>query len=626
MLLGLGMSVEASPLRERYQQAEQALKKNDLSRYQQLRQGLDPYPFTIYLDYQYLADRINHLSTAQVRDFMTRYPDSQQADRLERQYLFRLAREQRWQEFLALYPQLPNSVELQCAHYRAKWATGDRATAIAGAERLWLHGQSRPGICDPLFEDWYRAGGRNDEHIWQRMLLAYDSGQEGLMAFLGRLLSPSARPAGELLQALHKNPRQVIRPEQVKAQTGRDKVAVAMALARLADTDPELVMSLYPKYQRSHNIERAQMAVVERSLARRLMFNRTRDYRGWLDSRLPEVGDAELFELRARLAIWEQDWQHLIGWIDRLPSDARQDSRWLYWRGRALAAQNKSTEADAAWQQAATSRDYYGFLAAQQSRRDFSLQKKPLVPAPSWSQASRQWPALLRVEEWLALGDRAAARGEWYHLLGKVDEPAGVALGSLALSRGWYDKSIVASIRVQAWDHLDLRFPVVYRDIFQRQARRLGVDEAVLFAIARQESAFYEQARSPVGAGGLMQLMPATAQETARRHGITQFRHPADVYRPEVNVQLGSSYFKELLERYNHNRIPAIAAYNAGPSRINRWLSESGSRPLDVWVENIPYRETRGYVQNVLAFSVIYQDMLGQPKSFLKPAELAYVY
>ncbi|WP_375057666.1 transglycosylase SLT domain-containing protein [Zobellella sp. DQSA1] len=626
LLLGLGMSVEASPLRERYQQAEQALKKNDLPRYQQLRQGLDPYPFTIYLDYQYLADRINHLSTAQVREFMARYPDSQQADRLERQYLFRLAREQRWQEFLALYPQLPNSAELQCAHYRAKWATGDRATAIAGAERLWLHGQSRPGICDPLFEDWRSVGGRNDEHIWQRMLLAYESGQEGLMAFLGRLLSPSARPAGELLQALHKDPRQVIRPEQVKTETGRHKVAVTMALARLADTDPELVMSLYPKYQRSHNFERAQMAVVERSLARRLMFNRTRDYRGWLDSRLPEVGNAELFELRARLAIWEQDWQHLIGWIDRLPPDARQDSRWLYWRGRALAAQNKTTEADAAWQQAAKSRDYYGFLAAQQSRRDFSLQKKPLVPAPSWSQASKQWPALLRVEEWLALGDRAAARGEWHHLLGKVDEPAGVALGSLALSRGWYDKSIVASIRVQAWDHLDLRFPVVYRDIFQRQARRLGVDEAVLFAIARQESAFYEQARSPVGAGGLMQLMPATAQETARRHGITQFRHPADVYRADVNVQLGSSYFKELLERYNHNRIPAIAAYNAGPSRINRWLSESGSRPLDVWVENIPYRETRSYVQNVLAFSVIYQDMLGQPKTFLKPAELNYVY
>ncbi|MDX1266421.1 MAG: transglycosylase SLT domain-containing protein, partial [Oceanisphaera sp.] len=329
---------------------------------------------------------------------------------------------------------------------------------------------------------------------------------------------------------------------------------------------------------------------------------------------------------RARLAIWEQDWRTLPGWIDQLPAEAQQDSRWQYWRGRALKAQNRHAEGDKSWQLAAKNRDYYGFLAAQQGRHQYELQKQPQPSVPSLSQARRQWPALLRVEEWLALGDKTAARTEWYHLLGRVNKDDGVALGSLALSRGWYDKSIVASIQVRAWDHLDLRFPVVYRNIFQRQARKLGVDEATLFAIARQESAFYEQARSPVGAGGLMQLMPATARETARKHGISDYQTPADVYRAEVNVQLGSSYFKELLQRYNNNRIPAIAAYNAGPSRINRWLNDSGSRPMDVWIENIPYRETRGYVQNVLAFSVIYQDMLGQKKTFIKPAELNHVY
>lgn len=626
LLFGLGMTAEASPVRERYQQAEQALKKNELARFEQLRQGLDGYPLTVYLDYQYLADRMNQLTTARLQQFMRRYPDSLQADRLERQYLFRLAREQRWREFLELYPVLPNSIELQCAHYRAKWATGDRATAIAGAERLWLHGYSRPDACDPLFDAWKNVGGRSDDHVWRRMELAYEAGQSSLLGYLSRQLSPGARPAGEWLSSLDANPGQLGKPEQVRAGSGRHKSAVSLALARLADSEPELVMSLYPKYQRSLGLSPEQVARVERKLAQRLMFNRTRDYRGWLDSRLPVVGDAELFELRARLAIWEQDWSHLLGWIDRLPEEARRDSRWLYWRGRALAAQRRTSEADAAWQEAARSRDYYGFLAAQQSQREFALQKKPLSPAPSWAAAAARWPALLRVEEWMARGDKAAARGEWYHLLGKVDEQAGVELGSLALSRGWYDKSILASIRVQAWDHLDLRFPVVYRDIFQRQARRLGLDESTLFAIARQESAFYEQARSPVGAGGLMQLMPATARETARKHGISQYRHPADVYRPDINVQLGSSYFKELLERYGDNRIPAIAAYNAGPSRINRWLRDSGSRPLDVWVENIPYRETRGYVQNVLAFSVIYQDMLGQPKSFLKPAELSHVY
>lgn len=626
LLLSLGWNVQASPLREQYRQAEHALKKNDMPAYERLRKGLDAYPLTVYLDYQYLADRMQQLTTAQVTRFMSRYADSLLADRLERRYLFRLAREQRWQEFLALYPALPNSVELQCAHYRAKWATGDKSTAIAGAEKLWLHGYSRPDICDPLFDAWASVGGRGDEQVWQRMLLAYDQRQDGLMTYLGRQLSSAARPAGDFLLSLDKKPELLAGPSLLVAGTVRHKDALAKALARLADTRPELVMSLYPKYQRQSDLSQQQVAGIERQLARRLMFNRTRDYRSWLDSRLPVVGDADLFELRARLAIWEQDWRTLPGWIDRLPAEAQQDSRWQYWRGRALKAQNRHAEGDKVWQQAAQNRDYYGFLAAQQGLHRYDLQKQPLPSAPSLSQASRQWPALLRVQEWLALGNKTAARTEWYHLLGRVNKADGLALGSLALSRGWYDKSIVASIQVRAWDHLDLRFPVVYRNIFQRQARKLGVDEATLFAIARQESAFYEQARSPVGAGGLMQLMPATARETARKHGISDYQNPADVYRAEVNVQLGSSYFKELLERYDNNRIPAIAAYNAGPSRINRWLNDSGSRPMDVWVENIPYRETRGYVQNVLAFSVIYQDMLGQNKTFIKPAELNHVY
>ncbi len=626
LLLSLGVSVQASPLREQYRQAEQALKSNDIAAYKRLRQGLDAYPLTVYLDYQYLDDRMAQLTTAQITQFMSRHSDSLLADRLERRYLFRLAREQRWQEFLALYPALPNSIELQCAHYRAKWATGDRATAIAGAERLWLHGYSRPDICNPLFDAWSSIGGRSDEHIWQRMLLAFEHRQDGLLSYLGRQLSTTARPDGEFLLSLDKDPEQLAGSRLLGADNMRRKSALASALTRLADSKPELVMSLYPKYQRQAGLSQQLVAGIERQLARRLMFNRTRDYRSWLDSRLPVVGDADLFELRARLAIWEQDWGSLPGWIDRLPASAQQDSRWQYWRGRALKAQNRHAEGDKAWQQAAGNRDYYGFLAAQQGRHQYSLQKKPLVSAPSPSQARLQWPAVSRVEEWLALGDKTAARTEWYHLLGRVTEAEGLALGSLALSRGWYDKSIVASIQIRAWDHLDLRFPVVYRELFQRQARRLGLEEATLFAIARQESAFYAQARSPVGAGGLMQLMPATAKETARKHGIDDYRYPADVYRPEVNVQLGSSYFKELLGRYNNNRVPAIAAYNAGPGRINRWLKESGSRPLDVWVENIPYRETRGYVQNVLAFSVIYQDMLGQPKVFLTPKELGDVY
>ncbi|WP_319781790.1 transglycosylase SLT domain-containing protein [Oceanisphaera sp. IT1-181] len=626
LLLGMSVSVQASSLREQYRQAEQALNKNDVASFKQLRQGLDGYPLTPYLDFQLLADRITNLSTTQVVEFMHRYPDSLVADRLEGRFLHRLANEQRWSEFLTLYPQLPSSEVLQCAHYRAKWATGDRNTALAGAKLMWLHGGSRATACDPLFDAWHTAGGRNDDDIWQRMLLAYEKEDHGLVTYLGRQLSPAAQPASELLQSLDKNPNQLLKGDLVRVSGEAQKTALSLALAKLADTEYTQVMSLYPKYQRQAGLTNAQVARIEQKLAQRLMFNRTHDYRSWLDSRLPVVGNEDLFELRARLAIWEQDWQHLPGWIDRLSAETQQDSRWQYWRGRALKAQNRHGDGDKAWKLAANNRDYYGFLAAQQSKVPYALLKKPLPSAPTLSQARARWPAFSRTEEWLALGNKTAARSEWYHMLGKVSEADGLALGSLALQLGWFDKSIQASIQLQAWDHLDLRFPVVYRPDFQRQAQLLGVNEATLFAITRQESAFYEQARSPVGAGGLMQLMPGTAKETAKKFNITGFRQASDVYRADVNIELGSSYFKQMLDRYSNNRVAAIAAYNAGPGRIDSWLRNSGSRPLDVWVENIPYRETRGYVQSVLYYSVIYQDMLGQPKTFITPNELNYVY
>ncbi|MDP5290753.1 transglycosylase SLT domain-containing protein [Oceanimonas sp. CHS3-5] len=626
LLLSLGLSAQASPQREQYRLAEQALAQGKTGEYRQLRQGLDTYPLVPYLDYEALSKRLNELGTGDVRDFMRRYADTPLANRLERRFLFRLAREQRWREFLSLYPELPNSAELQCAHYRAKWATGDKAEAMKGAERLWLHGRSRPDACDPLFEAWKTRGGLNDEQVWQRMLLAYESGQSGLLKYLSGLLGGKARESGDLLVSLDRNPALLADGEGFSSSNPRHQAAMAMALVRLADRDPGLAMTLYPRYQRAPGLTSLQVAEVERSLARRLMFNRTKEYRGWLDKRLPEIGTDALFELRARLAIWEQDWGHLVAWIDRLPADEQNTSRWQYWRGRALASTGKQKEADAAWARAAGEREYYGFLAAQRSQRPFSLNRQAPPAAPDWQQALTRWPGLARVAEWLALGNKAAARSEWYHLLGSVGEADQLALGALALKQGWHDKSILASIRARAWDQLELRFPVVYEQVFRGQANKLDLDESTLFAIARQESAFYEQARSPVGAGGLMQLMPATARETARKHGIRDYQRTSDVYRPEVNVQLGSSYFKELLERYQGNRIPAIAAYNAGPGRINRWLEQSASRPLDVWVENIPYRETRGYVQNVLAYSVIYQDMLGQKKTFITPQELDYVY
>jgi len=176
-------------------------------------------------------------------------------------------------------------------------------------------------------------------------------------------------------------------------------------------------------------------------------------------------------------------------------------------------------------------------------------------------------------------------------------------------------------VKASRWDDLETRFPVLHRHEFAAQARHNDLPMPLLFAVARQESAFRADALSPAGARGLMQLMPATATEVAQRHGIP-YRGPQQLLDPAVNIQLGTRYYRDMLRRFQDNRILATAAYNAGPGRVRQWLERSGGRlPFDAWIEAIPFQETRNYVQNVLAFSAIYAHRLGTDERILSARE-----
>ena len=166
-----------------------------------------------------------------------------------------------------------------------------------------------------------------------------------------------------------------------------------------------------------------------------------------------------------------------------------------------------------------------------------------------------------------------------------------------------------------------LRFPLAYGVEIAESAQGNQIDTSWILAIARQESAFTPDARSPAGAMGLMQLMPRTAKETAKRAKV-RYKGSHQLTEPELNLKLGSYYLASLSRRYAGHRVLASAAYNAGPGRVNSWLEQRQDLPIDIWIETIPFDETRNYVQNILSFSVIYSDMLGLPKQLLRAHEL----
>ena len=608
-----------------YREGYDAVRANDQERFQQIRARLNHYPLLPYLDYYQLAFRPGAADYSDVTRFIRQHGDTPQSNRLERAYLTYLAQSQQWSQFLRFYPAKPNSTDLLCMHYQARYYTGHKSEALQEAGKLWLTGQSRPDACDPLFQLWQQAGLRTQEKIWQRMNLAFEAQNPNLIRHLGAQLGGSLKPYGDQMVALFEQPARVMNPVYFTTAP-QSRQLLSLGLARYANEQPEPTLRQLGEMKRRFGLNQAEVARVERAAARRLLLDRSTAQRSWLDATLVRMKDAELVELRARLAIWEQDWRGLEGWVKRMPMALQKEDRWRYWLARSLEVQGRQKPARELYLETANLRGFYGFMAAQRTGVPYRIKNQSVGhKVPDWRTASSRWPFLVRVRELLAMNEITAARSEWIHNMDRNPVAQRLEFGHIALNQGWHELAILSSIRAEAWDAIDLRFPLPLKRTFSQMAQERTMNTSLLYAISRQESALYPLAQSPVGARGLMQLMPATARETASKLGVP-YRNEQQLFDPAMNIRLGSAYLKRLLDVYDGNRILAAAAYNAGPGRVKRWREQSTNKPMDVWVESIPYRETRNYVQNVLSFDLIYQHKLQQPLRFMSERELNHAY
>ncbi|BBS87927.1 transglycosylase SLT domain-containing protein [Aeromonas media] len=608
-----------------YREGYDAVRANDQERFQQIRARLNHYPLLPYLDYYQLAFRPGAADYNDVTRFIRQHGDTPQSNRLERAYLTYLAQSQQWSQFLRFYPAKPNSTDLLCMHYQARYYTGHKSEALQEAGKLWLTGQSRPDACDPLFQLWQQAGLRTQEKIWQRMNLAFEAQNPNLIRHLGAQLGGSLKPYGDQMITLFEQPARAMNPVYFTTAP-QSRQLLSLGLARYANEQPEAALRQLGEMKRRLGLNQAEVARVERAAARRLLLDRSTAQRSWLDATLVRMKDAELVELRARLAIWEQDWRGLEGWVKRMPMALQKEDRWRYWLARSLEVQGRQKPARELYLETANLRGFYGFMAAQRTGVPYRIKNQSVGhKVPDWRTASSRWPFLVRVRELLAMNEITAARSEWIHNMDRNPVAQRLEFGHIALNQGWHELAILSSIRAEAWDAIDLRFPLPLKRTFSQMAQERTMNTSLLYAISRQESALYPLAQSPVGARGLMQLMPATARETASKLGVP-YRNEQQLFDPAMNIRLGSAYLKRLLDVYDGNRILAAAAYNAGPGRVKRWRDQSTNKPMDVWVESIPYRETRNYVQNVLSFDLIYQHKLQQPLRFMSERELNHAY
>ncbi|MDR8524078.1 transglycosylase SLT domain-containing protein [Shewanella fidelis] len=631
LTLGISWSVAASSLTDEqqlYLDARSKLKKQHLSQYQVMRNKLDDYPLAIYLDFHNNINDILKLPGDKALAALEPFAGSPLYNTGRYRYLKRSGSQKRWQDFLSVSPNQPNNVVLQCYYYRAQLQKGDSKLAYEGAEKLWLHGRSRPKECDPLFRQWQKAGLRTQELIWSRMLLSFEQGQYGLLSYLSRQLTTNKDDAKRLL-AVYKDPRSLRHKSKFSGSAKINATIVDLGLRKLAKKDLKQAVKLFSAYQKADRFSDYQGRKLNRYLVRRTLIYQVIELQSYADTILPLLDSDDLVEMRLRWALRDNDKQSFAKFLPQLSQQKQNTARWKYWRAQVLARENNQQsqqQSQRLFDELRLERNFYGYLAAEKLKKPFQLQDHTSESRPELKAKLFEDKGLARVRELLAIDKQSDARAEWVMLLKRHDKAMQTEYGVYAVSQNWHSLGVQASIQAKLWNDMQMRFPYAAQAAFTQASKKYAVNIDEIRAISRRESAYYPNATSGVGARGYMQLMPATAKQTAKKAKLP-YRGIKSLYDEKLNIALGSAYYGSLLKQFDQNRVLATASYNAGPHRINSWLKRSDGK-LDAisFIESIPYRETREYVQAVFSYKVIYQVRQGKQAELLSAKELNFNY
>lgn len=606
LILGFSVSSFANniPLTQQrtiFQQAKKALETNQLTQFTALRNKLNDYPLQAYLDYLYLKHRLNVTDNSVISQFIQNNPNTFYAERLRSRWLSYLAKSQQWALFLKNLP-ASASTSQQCLRLQALIETGQTKQALADTPALWLVGHSQDNNCDPAFKYWQDHGFLTDELRWQRIQLALNENQFSLASYLAKSLKPNHQSHIwiPLWEQSHQQPLTLLKQRSgspLNKDQAISRAIIKHAIERLSRKSTDEAYDYWQTINPLYQFSQQDKTSIQSTIANRAALNREQ-------RALEYFGDLPNEEWRARAALWQQDWQAVKKAILSLNHDEQRSTRWQYWLGRSQAELGEKKLAHHTFQKIMIHRDYYAFLAADQLKQPYQMNHHPIIFDKKEFDTFSKLPAVARLREFYSLDMQLEARRQAYALKQSMTARELQLLATLTHQWQWHNQTIALLGKAQYWDALDLRFPIVYDTAILKASKTNGIDPSWLFGIARQESAFNPHAHSHVGASGLMQLMPKTATLIAKL--INQpLKSQSELLIPERNIQLGSAYLRRMYDKNQQNPVLATASYNAGPYRISRWLPE---KPLaaDIWIENIPYNETRGYAMSVLSYAAIF--------------------
>ena len=608
---GLAAQNPAAGQREEFTRAWQAAARGDRAVFQSLKPGLQDYLLYPYLQYEDLRYRRGKVDPAEMASFLNTHDDWAFTGGLRTAWLRTTGKNGNW-DALIQYAGDPSDTEVRCYLAQARIRNDLTDGMEEEARKLWAVGKSQPEACDPVFAWLQKQGGITPGLAWERIRLAMEARQPRLTIYLARFVAEEDRVWVDRWQqqdrsGYHRLDRASGWEDQAKSRDITD-----YGIRRLARSDPDRAWEILKALDGPMQWGEDRRGGILREVA---LWSAVDGVAGTPERMraVPEsMRDDQLLEWWARFDLGRGRWDEVVKVIGAMSPEQRDDSRWRYWEARSLLESGNREAGTEKLEALSREANYYGFLAADQLDHPYTIcpQEPEVDPAQVDALAART--GFDRSLELREAGIRNWSRSEWKLASKALDRQGLRVAAALAVRENWPDMAIFAlgdsgDLRWYEW-----RFPVEYGSLVAPNAEQRNLDPSWVMGLMRSESAMAPDAVSSAGALGLMQVMPGTARQLSRRHSIS-YSGKSQLLQPETNIRFGTAFLGDLMERYNGSEALASGAYNAGPHVVDRWVADRQTSDPAIWIDTLPYFETRDYIPRVLAFSTIYDWRLQQP-------------
>lgn len=531
------------------------------------------------------------------------------SDRLLKKWLAYLAKKKRWQTYATYYQPTTNTTR-QCHYLQALYETDNINEAFQQIKPLWLKGHKQPKACAFIFSQWQQSKHFSNELLWQRIHLAMKTKQYAFARQLSHGLKPDDKQLVSQWVKLVKQPNKLKYAELPTHPYTPD--IVVHVLRRLVYTNMNEAIRYWENNKDNYDFNDPHKQAVYQKLALYMAIRNHPNSEEYFSKLHPETTPDLYHEWRLRAALKEKRWQDVNNIIKFLPTHLHQKSCWQYWYARSYDKLGQSEKADLIYAKLSEKRHYYGFLASHRGGHSMNMDHQDYPHQPELLE-----PHQIQLDYINSLYkskriDKASLLS--YELSNNLSKPAQYQLAKHYATWQWHDKALMLANLSEYKNDLYLRFPLAHYNLIVKYAAKYKIPEAFVYAIIRQESTFRKQVKSSAGALGLMQVIPSTARKVSKKYKIPLYSMKS-MYQPKTNINIGVAYLNQLSKRFDNHPILMAAAYNAGPQQVMRWLKKPNKVETDLWIETLPWHETRNYLKNVMSFHAVYQHRLNDSPS-----------